>query len=212
MIRKNYLRSVILILLASQFRAALSQTQCTAVDGTPLPSPLTPDGAGLPCVLGSAAGCTLQATRHQRVCFIDGQLCPKPTDAPNPINGIGGHFISASISWRATGGNSVEFEVMSTWRYSFLWPSENPNTYTGPCGFPGIGDKVPIVGTSADQSIIYGQQVASGIISQQLFSGPAPTPPAEMLSRHQSRTLARTPSRVAFHVVMQPNGGGLGGV
>eukprot|EP00961_Rhodomonas_salina_P071114 954927-Rhodomonas_salina.8 len=35
----------------------------------------------------------------------------------------GGHFISASISWRHLRGNTVRFEIASTWRRSFSWSS-----------------------------------------------------------------------------------------
>ena len=156
------------LLIASVNIYVEAASVCTALDGTTLPSSSVSNA----CILGQTIPCDL-STWYQRVCFFDGQLCPRPSKATDPISGVTGHFISASISWRATGGYSVEFEIMSTWRYSFLWPTQNPNTYTGPCGFPGVGDMVPIVGISADPTIIYAQQLTSGSVAQKLFSGNA---------------------------------------
>jgi hypothetical protein len=152
----------LLVLIQTASLPVSADIVCTAIDGSALPPTA--------CILGQSVLCD-QSTWYQHVCFSDGQLCPRPSKAPDPIQGVSGHFISSSISWRWTGGNSVEFEIMSTWRLSFLWPTQTPNIYTGPCGFPGVGDLVPIVGISADTSILYGQQSASGSISQKLTSG-----------------------------------------
>ena len=154
---------VVLLILIEFSEVSLAATTCASVSGSPLPSTDA-------CILGQTVLCD-QTTWYQQVCWVDGQLCPRPSQPTDPILGVNGHFISASISWKGTGGNSVEFEIMSTWRYSFLWPTQDPNIYTGPCGFPGVGDMVPIVGISADSSILYGQQSAPGIAAQKLYSG-----------------------------------------
>jgi hypothetical protein len=102
------------------------------------------------------------------VCVKDGQMCPRRL-RPSAV----GHFIAGSISWRATGENSVEFEIMSTWRLSFGWPYHAPvSTYTGPCGYPGIGDMVPIVGISSSRM---GNATYTGtaINPLQIIDGPA---------------------------------------
>jgi hypothetical protein len=101
---------------------------------------------GTCCSLGSATCGYSKKTRT--LCVIDGQMCPRPLR-----QSAVGHFISGSISWKATGPHSVEFEIMSTWRMSFTWPYKAPlTTYTGPCGYPGVGDRVPIVGIASSKA------------------------------------------------------------
>jgi hypothetical protein len=116
------------------------------------------------CDLGSVT-CDA-AMKVQAICVKDGQTCPRML-----YSKAKGHFISSSISWRATGENSVEFEIMSTWRLSFSWPYPLGTAYTGPCGYPGIGDTVPLVGISADPAATDPQQSATGTVSVQLQSG-----------------------------------------
>ncbi len=82
-----------------------------------------------------------------------------------------GHFIAGSISWKTTGHNSVEVELHTTWRLSFSWPHPRIATYSGPCGKPGIGDTVPLVGLSADPTNQYPEQSAAGHVSVILQSG-----------------------------------------
>ena len=161
--RKRKVQALSALYFWIQFsKLCLGETICTNVDGSPLP-------ASDACILGTVL-CDL-TTWYETTCWVDGQLCPRPSQPTDPIQGVNGHFISASISWKAIGGNSVEFEIMSTWRYSFMWPTQNPNIYTGPCGFPGVGDVVPIVGISANPNILYGQQSAPGTVSLKLYSG-----------------------------------------
>ena len=120
--------------------------------------------AGICCDLGSMTCDTTMKT--QAVCTKDNQICPRML-----YSSAKGHFISSSISWRATGGNSVVFEIMSTWRLSFSWPYPLGSSYSGPCGYPGIGDSVPLPGISADPSDPDPQQSATGTVSVQLQSG-----------------------------------------
>eukprot|EP00292_Cryptomonas_paramecium_P003354 CAMPEP_0113673442 /NCGR_PEP_ID=MMETSP0038_2-20120614/6861_1 /TAXON_ID=2898 /ORGANISM="Cryptomonas paramecium" /LENGTH=575 /DNA_ID=CAMNT_0000589903 /DNA_START=275 /DNA_END=1998 /DNA_ORIENTATION=- /assembly_acc=CAM_ASM_000170 len=75
------------------------------------------------------------------------------------------------MSWRQVSGYTVEFEIISTWRYSFSWPYPISNQYTGPCGYPGIGDKVPLVGISPGSTDTDPQQAATGSVYVQLRSG-----------------------------------------
>ena len=120
--------------------------------------------AGTCCNLGST-NCD-STMKYEAVCTQNGQICPRTV-----YSTAAGHFISASISWTATGPNSVEFEIISTWRLSFSWPYPLTTAYSGPCGYPGIGDTVPIVGISADPSDPNPQQTATGSVSVQLNSG-----------------------------------------
>jgi hypothetical protein len=114
------------------------------------------------CYLGSSK-CDSQA-----VCVKDGEMCPRRL-RPSTV----GHFIAGSISWREIGENSVEFEIMSTWRLSFHWPYQAPvSTYTGPCGYPGIGDRVPIVGISSS-STGNSSYTAAAPNPLQIMDGPA---------------------------------------
>jgi hypothetical protein len=120
--------------------------------------------AGMCCDLGSLTCDSLMKT--QAVCTKDGRTCPRML-----YSSAVGHFISSSISWRATGGNSVVFEIISTWRLSFSWPYPMGSAYTGPCGYPGLGDMVPLPGISADPNQPDPQQNAAGTVSVQLQSG-----------------------------------------
>jgi len=74
------------------------------------------------------------------------QPCPSAVQVDNDGQG---HFISASISWHETGPNTVMFEINSAWRRKFNWPcrQSGPDSgFNGPDGFPGLGQKLPIVG------------------------------------------------------------------
>ena len=120
----------------------LTNAVCTCMDRS---SGLRP-ADGVCCYLGSPT-CDY-SQRSNTVCIMDGNICPR-----NLRQSAVGHFIAGSISWKATGENSVEFEIVSTWRMSFTWPYRSPlSTYTGPCGFPGVGDMVPMVGISSSIS------------------------------------------------------------
>ena len=72
--------------------------------------------------------------------------CPTAVQVDNDGRG---HFISASISWKHVRGNTVMFEINSAWRRKFNWPCKQsgPDSgFNGPDGFPGLGQKLPIVG------------------------------------------------------------------
>ena len=164
-------------------RPTFTDAACSCIDRT------SGDGlGGVCCNLGSSS-CDF-TVRPTTVCTMNGVMCPRPL-RPSAV----GHFISGSISWRATGQNSVEFEIISTWRYSFNWPYTAPqSTYTGPCGYPGIGDKVPIVGisssivgnTSYTTTLANPLQLKTGSAFLQLESGKAPPPPRGR-TRHPPR-------------------------
>ncbi len=102
------------------------------------------------CSLG-ADSCNYNSKREV-ACFKDEEMCPRVLRKNSA-----GHFISGSMSWRSVDRTIVEFEIMSTWRMSFSWPYMAPvSKYTGPCGYPGLGDIVPIVGTLTSKKPIVG--------------------------------------------------------
>lgn len=86
-----------------------------------------------------------------------------------------GHFLSATMSWTHVSGNKVRFEVISTWRRKHYWPckaglrSEGAG-FTGPDGWPGVGDDLTVVGLS---TVDTGQarQEAMGTVSTKLNFG-----------------------------------------
>ena len=84
-------------------------------------------------------------------------MCPNIRAKQN-AGTVDGHFISGSLAWRATGeDNTVEFEIQTTWRLSFVWPVPvEGNVFSGPCGFPGLGDSVPVVGQATPSQIFSG--------------------------------------------------------
>jgi len=104
-----------------------------------------------------------------------------------------GHFLSATMSWTHVSGNKVRFEVISTWRRKHYWPckaglrSEGAG-FTGPDGWPGVGDDLTVVGLS---TVDTGQarQEAVGTVSTKLHFG-------ERSSRSTHRTL-RAPGCLA---------------
>ncbi len=70
-------------------------------------------------------------------------LATAQTDCAQGDDDGGGHFISASISWRKLQGNTVRFEIISTWRRDFRWSA---SALSQPSVGPVLGDELPILG------------------------------------------------------------------
>ena len=60
-----------------------------------------------------------------------------------------GAFISASISWKQLYGNTVSFEIQGMWRRKHQWPCSLKTGFSGPDGYPGLGDQLKVMGLSA---------------------------------------------------------------
>ena len=129
-------------------------------------------------------------------CAVLGQVddCPDTTILKQrKADDTKGHFLSATMSWTHVSGNKVRFEVISTWRRKHYWPckaglrSEGAG-FTGPDGWPGVGDDLTVVGLS---NVDTGQarQEAVGTVSTRLNFG-------ERSSRSTQRTL-RAPGCLA---------------
>ena len=103
---------------------------------------------------GCTSTCDVEVHEKKNVaCSFGNEMCPNIRSKQSPDT-VDGHFISGSLAWRATEEkNTVVFEIQSTWRLSFVWPVPNEGkAFTGPCGFPGLGDTVQIVGQAQNQS------------------------------------------------------------
>ena len=116
-----------------------------------------------------------------RVGVVAGGSCPQH-ESREPSDTLG-HFLSAAISWTQIGepgDNTVRFEIISTWRRKHFWPCNNVEQkgravgFSGQDGWPGIGDKLTVVGLSSVKSKQARQQT-EGQVSTKLYTGDLPT-------------------------------------
>jgi hypothetical protein len=94
-------------------------------------------------------------TRQHYRCIISTVLSVLASVAradPPPV-AEAGHFRGGSVAWTSLGGNTVEFEILSSWRRSH---SGNYLRGTSAQGRIFIGDEVTVNGQSAPR-ILFGQ-------------------------------------------------------
>jgi len=83
-----------------------------------------------------------------------------------------GAFISASISWKQLYDNTVSFEIQSMWRRKHQWPCSLKTGFSGPDGYPGLGDQLRVMGLSAiDNTSPYPRIITPGKIGAFFSTG-----------------------------------------
>jgi hypothetical protein len=105
---------------------------------------------------GAAGGRARRSTRCLGLCMLAvlvcaaaGQECPDTSELKQRRAGdTEGHFLSATMSWTHVSGNKVRFEIISTWRRKHNWPCKASVGFSGPDGWPGLGDDLTVVGLS----------------------------------------------------------------